>query len=178
MIRINLLPVRAAKKREYGRQQLILLGLVAVLAVIGNFFWYQKTERDLSAVESQIASTKAQIAQLEKTIGEVKSITQEKKALEDKLKVLDSLKKGRTGPVKVLDELATIIPAKVWVVDYSEQAGTVSLKGNAVTYEDLSAFSKKLKASKHFHDIAIKRANQRPDGVVDWEIVCTADYAA
>ena len=37
MIQINLLPVRASKKREYGRQQLILLGLLAVLAVIGNF---------------------------------------------------------------------------------------------------------------------------------------------
>jgi type IV pilus assembly protein PilN len=164
MIQINLLPVRASKKREYGRQQLILLGLLAVLAVIGNFFWYQKTQQDLQAIE--------------KTIGEVKSITQEKKSLEDKLKILDSLKKGRTGPVKVLDELATVIPAKVWIGEYAEQAGAVSIKGNAVTYEDLSAFSKKLKGSKHFRDITIKRANQRPDGVVDWEITCVADYTA
>jgi type IV pilus assembly protein PilN len=178
MIRINLLPVRASKKREYGRQQLILLALLAILAVIGNFFWYQKTQQDLHAIEGQIATTKAQIAQLEKTIGEVKSITQEKKSLEDKLKILDSLKKGRTGPVKVLDELATVIPAKVWIGEYAEQAGVVSIKGNAVTYEDLSGFSKKLKASKHFRDITIKRANQRPDGVVDWEITCIADYTA
>ncbi len=178
MIRINLLPVRGSKKREYGRQQLFLLGLIAILAVIGNFFWLQRTQSELASVESQIASTKAQIAQLEKTIGEVKSINQEKKALEDKLQILDTLKKGRTGPVKVMDELATVIPAKVWIGDYAETAGAVSMKGNAVTYEDLSAFSKKLKASKHFRDVAIKRANQRPDGIVDWEITCVADYSA
>jgi Tfp pilus assembly protein PilN len=36
MIRINLLPVRAAKKREFGRQQILLLGLLLVLVGIGN----------------------------------------------------------------------------------------------------------------------------------------------
>jgi hypothetical protein len=36
MIRINLLPVRAAKKREFGRQQLILFGLILFGAVLGN----------------------------------------------------------------------------------------------------------------------------------------------
>jgi type IV pilus assembly protein PilN len=178
MIRINLLPVRGSKKREFGRQQLILLGLISVLAVIGNFFWYQQVQKDLTTVEAQIANTKTQIAQLEKTIGEVKSISQEKKALEDKLKILDSLKKGRTGPVKVMDELATLIPSKVWILDYTETNGVVSFRGSAVTYEDLSAFSKKLKGSKHFKDISIRRANQRADGVVDWEISCNADYSA
>jgi hypothetical protein len=52
------------------------------------------------------------------------------------------------------------------------------MKGQAVSYEDLSSFSKKLKASKHFRDIVIKRATQKADGTVDWDITCTADYSA
>ncbi len=36
MIRINLLPVRASKKREFGRQQLILLALILVIVGVGN----------------------------------------------------------------------------------------------------------------------------------------------
>ena len=178
MIKINLLPVRAAKKREFGRQQLILFALLMVLGVIGNYFWYSNVESQKDQLDQQIGRTRTEIAQLEKTIGEVKSIKEDKKALEDKLKILDSLKKGRTGPVKVMDELATIIPPKVWLVDYSESGGGVSMRGSAVSYEDLSAFSKKLKASKHFHDIVIRHANQKPDGTVDWDIGCTADYSA
>src|ERR1700730_12728238 len=108
MIRINLLPVRAAKKREFGRQQILLFALLIVLAGIGNYFWYAKVDSELVALDQRIASTRAEIAQLEKTIGEVKSIKEDKKALEDKLKILDTLKKGRTGPVKVLDELASV----------------------------------------------------------------------
>ena len=178
MIRINLLPVRAAKKREYGRQQIVLFVLLLIIAGIGNFFWYGRVESELSALDRQIASTKAEIAQLEKTIGEVKSIKDDKKALEDKLKILDTLKKGRTGPVKVMDELATIIPQKVWITDYAENNGGVTMTGAAMAYEDLSSFSKKLKASRHFTNITIKTARQRNDGTVEWTIVCNADYSA
>jgi type IV pilus assembly protein PilN len=178
MIRINLLPVRAAKKREFGRQQIVFLVLILVLAGIGNYFWYNKVDGDLTGLDQQIARTRSEIAQLEKTIGEVKSIKEDKKALEDKLKILDSLKKGRSGPVRVMDDLATIIPAKVWMVDYAETGGAVTMVGRAASYEDLSAFSKKLKESKHFSNINIKNARQAADGTVDWNITCNADYSA
>ena len=178
MIFINLLPVRAAKKREFGRQQLVLFVLLLVLAGIGNYFVYNRFESELRSLDKQIVDTRAEIAQLEKTIGEVKSIKEDKKALEDKLKILDTLKKGRTGPVKVLDELATIIPQKVWIVDFNEQSGAVSMNGAAASYEDLSNFSKKLKASTHFSNITIKTARQRADGTVDWVITCNTNYSA
>ena len=178
MIHINLLPVRAAKKREFGRQQLVLFVLLLVLAGIGNFFVFNRFESELRSLDNQIATTKIEIAQLEKTIGEVKSIKEDKKALEDKLKILDTLKRGRTGPVKVLDELATIIPQKVWILEFNEQNGSVGINGQASSYEDLSTFSKKLKASTHFTNVTIKTARQRADGVVDWTITCNANYSA
>ena len=178
MIRINLLPVRAAKRREGGKQQLLLLVLALIIALGANFFWWKRIADDLSGLDAQISRTRQEIAQLEKTIGEVKSITQEKKALEDKLKILDNLKKGRTGPVRVMDELSGLIPPKVWLLNWQEQGGSVGMSGKAVTYEDLSVFSKKLKGSKHFRDVVIKRASQKSDGVVDWEITCFADYSA
>src|SRR5436309_317445 len=160
MIRINLLPVKAAKKREFGRQQLILFALVLVLAGIGNFYWYNRVDGELSRVNADIDRTQAEIKQLDKTIGEVRSIKDEKKKLEDKLKILDTLKRGRTGPVKVMDELATLIPQRVWIRDYSETSGGVMMNGLSAAYEDLSNFSKKLKASKHFTNIVIKHAAQ------------------
>jgi type IV pilus assembly protein PilN len=179
MIHINLLPVRAAKKREFGRQQLILFGLILVGALLGNYTWWKAEKDGLNALDQRIASTRTEIAQLEKTIGEVKSITQDKKSLEDKLKILDALKKGRTGPVKVMDELATIIPNKAWITEYAEQNGIVVMHGLAVTYEDLSAFAQRLKTSKYFANVTIKKASQRnQSGSVEWEINCNANYSA
>jgi type IV pilus assembly protein PilN len=178
MIKINLLPVRAAKKREFGRQQVILFVVLLVGAAVGNYLWLNKVDSDLDDLNKRITATRTEIAQLEKTIGEVKSIKDDKKALEDKLKILDTLKKGRTGPVKVMDELATVIPQRVWIIDYAETGGGVTMQGRSAAYEDLSAFSKRLKGSQHFRDIVIRRASQRADGLVDWTITCSADYSA
>jgi hypothetical protein len=52
------------------------------------------------------------------------------------------------------------------------------MQGRAASYEDLSAFSKKLKGSTHFTNINIKTARQLPDGVVEWTINCNATYSA
>src|SRR5437868_13425529 len=114
MIHINLLPVRAAKKREFGRQQLILFGLILAGAVVGNYGWWKAENDNLHALNQRIIATRNEIAQLEKPIGEVKSITQDKKALEDELKILDTLKTARNAPVKVMDERATVSAPKTW----------------------------------------------------------------
>jgi type IV pilus assembly protein PilN len=178
MIRINLLPVRAAKRREFGKQQLLLLALALIVAFAANFLWWKNINDAKEQLATRIERTQRDITQLERTIGEVKSITQEKKALEDKLKNLDNLKKGRTGPVRVLDELSSLIPAKVWMLDYVEAGGQVSMRGKAVSYDDLSTFVKKMGSSKHFHAPVIRRAQQRGDGLVEWEVTCVADYSA
>lgn len=178
MIRINLLPVRAAKKREFGRQQLILFALILVGGGVGNYFWWKAENDNLSAVEQRIVSTRHEIAQLEKTIGEVKTITEEKKALEGKLKILDALKKARVGPVKLMDELATVIPNRVWLSDFAEQGKDLVMHGYAVTYEDLSTFAQKLKTSKYFSNVTIRKASQKDNsGTVEWEIACSPNYA-
>jgi type IV pilus assembly protein PilN len=178
MIRINLLPVRATKKREFGRQQLVLLALALLIAVGANLFWWRNVQSQELALDEQIERTRKEIATLEKTIGEVKSITQEKKALEGKLKILDDLKKNRAGPVKMMDELATIIPARVWLLGFAESGGQVKLTGAAVAYEDVSLFLKKLKGSKHFRDVVLGRVTQRANGVVEWDMTCVVDYSA
>jgi Tfp pilus assembly protein PilN len=78
-----------------------------------------------------------------------------------------------------MDELATIIPNKAWITEYTEQNGNVVMRGLAVTYEDLSAFAQKLKTSKYFANVTIKKASQKnQSGSVEWEISCNANYSA
>ena len=178
MIRINLLPVRASKKRELGRNQLLFFALLVVIALLGNYSWLSSRDHTLDELNHRIAKTSADIALLEKTIGEVKSITQEKKALEDKLKILDKLKRGRTGPVKMMDELAQLIPSKVWITDFQETNLGVTILGDAASYDDMAIFIKRLKQSKHFKDVQLRHSGQHEESAVDFTIVCNADYSA
>jgi type IV pilus assembly protein PilN len=71
MIRINLLPVRAAQKKEMLRGQLVVLTLCVVVALVGCAGFYASLFFKAEAVKKEIAQKEAQINRLKKTIGEV-----------------------------------------------------------------------------------------------------------
>lgn len=144
MIRINLLPVRHVRRQEEGRNQLILFALILVVAAIGNFYWYSDRDRENQRLKAQVASIQKEISDLDRIIGEVKNVNSDKQKLEEKLKVLDTLKKGRTGPVKMLDAMATATPKNVWLVKLAEAGGAMSLEGTALSNDDVAEFMKAL----------------------------------
>lgn len=144
MIRINLLPVRAVKKREMGRQILVLGAGVLALAVVLNSVWYLDRNSTSNRNQEKIAATKGRIAELEKVIGEVNNINKRKREVEEKLKVLDELRRGRSGPVRMLDALSTATPKKVWLKDFDEKQNQVKLEGTAVSHDDVAEFMRAL----------------------------------
>src|SRR6476620_5884580 len=138
MIRINLLPVRQVKKRELGRQFLVVAVGLTLITLIGNWFWYNQVATQRDRKQAQVNETKRRIAELDKTIGEVKNINTHRKEVNDKLEVLTKLRKGRSGPVKMLDALATATPKKVWITDFEEKSSAVTMKGKAISNEDVA----------------------------------------
>jgi type IV pilus assembly protein PilN len=184
MIRINLLPVRVSKKKEAGKQQLILFAVLLLAGLVGNYLWSKTRADDLKARQAKLSRTRDEIAALERVIGEVRDIKDQQAELTQKLKVLDQLKAGRSGPVHMLDELAVITPRQLWLAKLEETGGRVSFSGTAVSIDDVSAFMTALKTSKYFSNVELKntRATEAQAAgaakSVEFEITATARYAA
>ena len=184
MIRINLLPVRVSKKKEAGKQQLILFAVLLLAGLVGNYLWSKTRADDLKARQAKLSRTRDEIAALERVIGEVRDIKDQQAELTQKLKVLDQLKAGRSGPVHMLDELAVITPRQLWLSKLEESAGKVTFSGSAVSIDDVSAFMTALKTSKYFSGVELKntRAVEGQGAAVaksvEFEITATARYAA
>jgi type IV pilus assembly protein PilN len=183
MIRINLLPVRQTKKRETVQQQLLAFAGVIIGTIIGCIVWTAYNSNVASEKRENIAERRKELQQLDKIIGEVNEFTAKKKELEEKLKIIDDLKKGKTGPVRALDDLATEIPNRVWLTDLVEKSSSVTLTGVAIDHEDVSAFMKALQKSKYFKNIVLNFSKQKPakDGgssLYEFKIICQVNYAA
>jgi type IV pilus assembly protein PilN len=181
MVRINLLPVKVSKKKEAGKQQLVLFAAVLVAGLLANWAWGASRAADLKAREAKLARTRDDIAQLERIIGEVKNIKDAQQELQKKLDVLDKLKQGRTGPVRMLDELATVMPRQLWLSKLDEKAGQVTFAGTAVSIDDVSEFMSRLKQSKYFTKVELKKTTAvkgtgRSERLVNFEISATARY--
>ncbi len=180
MIRINLLPVRVSKKKTLGKQQLILFALVIVAGFIGNFLWASSRASELATREMKVKSLNSEIGQLNRIIGEVKNIKDEQAALREKLDILQQLKANRSGPVRVLDALATVTPKRLWLKKMEEKGGRVTYDGQAVTIDDVSEFMTALKQDPHFSGVELAKttaSNDKGYELVDFSLTATMDYA-
>lgn len=183
MIRINLLPVRAAKKKEQGQLQLAIAVVVLAGAIGGNWYYYSGKQQALQDAKSDVAKTKKKIAELEQIIGEVKDIQKRQEDLQKKLDVIAKLRKQKTGPVKMMDSLATIVPKEVWLDSFVEKQGAFSMQGEAMSLGDLARFLSALKESPYFKGVELKSSNLVKAGkvernVVKFSLTGNVEYAA
>ena len=145
MIKINLLPIKASRKREYVKQQLILAAVLLLGAIVGCYMWYSAMSGKITDKRKEIATAKQQIEQYKKAIGEVEKYKGLEAALNRKLEIITSLEKGKTGPVRVLDHLSQIIPKQVWLIAWEEKSGVVKIEGEALTNKHVAQFITALK---------------------------------
>lgn len=188
MIRINLLPARKTKQRETVQQQLIAFAAVLAIAVIGCVGWWKWKDNEVEERNKIISAKNEELKQLEKIIGEVNEFTSTKKELEDKLAVIQDLKKGKSGPVRALDDLASEIPKRVWIEKMEEKGGSLTFEGKAIDNEDVSAFMKALEKSKYFRNVQLafskeylvkeKGASGNAATIYSFRITCGVNYAS
>lgn len=161
MIRINLLPVRAAQKKEKLRSQIVIALCCLILVVFGCVAAYMHISMRLDDERAQIAQKQQKIAQLKRQIGQVGRFKKLQQELRGKLEVLDKLKQGRTGPAQYLDELNRIIPDKLWLDSFSESSGKIVIEGTALNEKVVAEFMRNLNDSNFFADINLVQTVQK-----------------
>lgn len=164
MIKINLLPLRASKKKETIRQQLtILLVCLIGLLVVGLAF-YGLLRGKVSNLKAEIATSETELATLKAKIGTIDNIKLLQQDVKKKLDVLNQLRSAKTGPAARLAALSDSVPPKLWLTRYAETGNTVSVAGVAMNEELIAIFMKSLQASGAFRDVELVVSEQSDVG--------------
>ncbi|MCL2625872.1 MAG: PilN domain-containing protein [Cystobacterineae bacterium] len=145
-IYINLLPVRQEKRREYGIQTLILLGLVLLGAIFLNFLWYQNRSKTQEHDRRVIISMQSKIKELEEAVVEIGLLEKKRDEMLERLKVLDELKVNRKGAALILNTLAWVTPTGIVLDEFDDNATPSLLKGKASSHDDVAEFMRQLHA--------------------------------
>jgi type IV pilus assembly protein PilN len=160
MIKINLLPVRAAKKKESAIQQFVIVGIViGVIAVIIASAYFVKCAQ-ISTAKDDITSANNRITELKKKIGKLEELKALKDQVKKKLDVLSQLRKNKTGPAQRLASLSDLTPDQLWLTNYSEQGGDVKVSGVALTEDLIAQFMKAMEASSDFMNVELLVSEQ------------------
>jgi type IV pilus assembly protein PilN len=162
MIRINLLPFRAARKRENIRRQVtIYFGLVAITILAVGYYsmYFINKASDLKDDEKKIQD---ELVTYQKELNEMKGLENKIKQVKVKLDVIKELEKGKIGPVLLLSDIADSVPKdKLWLTAYSESKGDLSLTGTAMDNETIAVFMKNLENTEQINTVDLESATLR-----------------
>lgn len=130
MIKINLLPYHEkAKKENFTRQISIIAGSFILFILILVMVQFSLSS-SISSLEGQIKDSEAKLVELDKKIGHLENFKKDKQELEQKLGVIKTLEENRLAPVKTLDKLALLVPARdIWLTRIAQKNDQLTIEG-------------------------------------------------
>jgi type IV pilus assembly protein PilO len=156
VIRINLLPVREARRKAGVRQQVMLLAVALAGAVVLSGGFHQWMRGRISATQGRVISLQAQLEKFKPQQEQVAEFKAKKAEIEQKLAVIANLERSRSGPVHIMDELATHIPERVWLTGVTADKGQIALGGMSLDNELVALFLTSLNDSPYFANVELE----------------------
>jgi type IV pilus assembly protein PilN len=174
MIRINLLPHRAAKRKQKQTAFVALLALggilgVAVVLAVGGY-----NASRISIQNERNLVLKNANAELDKKIGAIAQLKQEIEALKARQQAVEDLQGDRNQPVYLLDELVKQMPDGVFLKGFKQEGQRVVLNGYAQSQERVADLLRNLSGNSPWlerPELTEVRAATLPQGKLARKVV-------
>jgi type IV pilus assembly protein PilN len=147
MIRVNLLPHRA-EKRKARQLQFVLLSIISVVlgAVLVGFV-HVAISTQISYQERRNTYLKQEIAVLDKQIEEIKKLREQTQALLARKTVVENLQSTRSDVVHLLDQMLRILPDGVYLKSLKQTGYKISIVGFAQSSARVSTLMRSIEDS-------------------------------
>ena len=162
MIRINLLPFRAARKKENVRQQISIF-LLSFLFIFAAMFYYNMIlNSEIKELDNNIATITKEMNKYSKINKEIASIKNNLAILKKKTDVIKDLEVSREESVRLLDAMTNmVIEKRMWLTSLEDREGRVSLKGIALDNKTVADFMTRLEQLELFKNVTLKITKQK-----------------
>jgi len=156
MIRINLLPYRAVRKKENIRFQVnVFIGSIVFAGLL--IFWViTMLNGRIDSLNKDIKSTKEQVSKYQAINKEIDEIKKSLELLEKKIVVIKTLEKDRIAPVQNMDSLYTLLVEKrMWYTLIDEKSDTIKITGIALDNQTVADYMTRVEKSDRFHNVKL-----------------------
>jgi len=160
MIKINLLP----KKPIGVKPALVEQGAIAIIAevvVLVILFLFQiNVKGDVEELTQRITATKEELKKLEKSEAQIEQLKASELTIQQKIDVIKKLEKRKTGPVMVLDQIASRMPPKMWLTALKVQRASLQMEGVSIDNETIAQFMTNLESAGEFENVELQFAQE------------------
>ncbi len=152
MIRVNLLPHRAEKRKARQKQFAVLAGLSAALALAVAAFLWVAISSMIDGQKNRNKYLQDEIVKLDKQIEEIKKIREETASLLAKKQVVEGLQSNRSEPVQLLDQMLRQLPEGLYLKSIRQTGNKINVTGYAQSQARVSAFMRNIEASPYLEN--------------------------
>lgn len=176
MIRINLLPFRAARKSENIRHQVSMFLLCMTFLFLVMAYLQISLSAKVSDLKQDVDKAGAELKKYKKQAAEVDKIKKKLDGLKKRTDVVRELDKNRKAPVLLLDALTQIIiPNRMWLTSLREDGSKVVISGVALDNKTTADFMVRLETSQLFSSVnlgSVKHQMQNKQKMKQFQITC------
>lgn len=147
MIRINLLPHRAEKRRAQQMQFIVFSVMSLVIGGLIVGFVHVAISTQISYQDRRNAYLKQEIAGLDKQIEEIKKLREQTQSLLARKNVVENLQSNRSDVVHLLDQMLRILPDGVYLKSLKQSGYKISLIGYAQSNARISTLMRSIEDS-------------------------------
>jgi type IV pilus assembly protein PilN len=161
---INLLPWREEARKAQEKQYFSMLALVGAGAFLVVFMVAQLYQARIDGQQFRNQYLKNEIQVLDLRIGEIKKLRAKKEALLQRMTVIEQLQKSRNVGTQVLDEIAKIVPAGVYLTRLEKQGNSMLLEGKSESNNHLANMIREIENSELFTQAILESITSTEQG--------------
>ena len=181
MIRINLLPFRAARKKENIRRQVSIFILFLGFVLLALFYVHITLGGRITKLQNQVAQTQQEVKRYKKITKEIASIKKKLAVLKKKTGVIKKLEKNRFEPVNLLDTMTKkVIAKRMWFTRFQTKKNRVTITGIALDNKTVADFMTRLEGTGLFTTVKLSKIQKKVikgSSLKSFNIVCTKPTA-
>jgi type IV pilus assembly protein PilN len=177
MIRINLLPFRAARKKENIRRQVSIFFLFLAFVIMALFYVHITLGGRITKLQNSVAQTKKEVKEYKKITKEIASIKKKLAVLKKKTGVIKKLEKNRFEPVNLLDTMAEkVIAKRMWFTKFQTKKNQVNITGVALDNKTVADFMTRLEGTGMFTSVKLTKIQStkiKGSNLKSFNIICS-----
>lgn len=147
MIRVNLLPHRAEKRKARQLQFIVFSVISLLLGAVLVGFVHVAISTEISYQERRNTYLKQEITVLDKQIEEIKKLREQTEALLARKTVVENLQSTRSDVVHLMDQMLRILPDGVYLRTLKQTGYKISIDGYAQSSARVSTLMRSIQDS-------------------------------
>lgn len=152
MAYINLLPWREAQRKQQQTQFMTVLSIAGILSFGAIFGLSAVYTAKIEGQTSRNTYLQGEITILEQRIVEIRELDEKKKNLQKRMELISQLQSSRNLGTQIMDEIASVVPAGVYLSNLQKQGPSLLLVGKSESNNRLSNMIRSVESSELLKD--------------------------